>query len=908
MAAAHPTASARAWPTKLAACHDLIDAMNDQNVFLLEALSAARDMVAKHEQRSQCTSEQDQVTAEIVQFVSAERHKTVDEVALLLVQPNALDAEYGRLKAALPVLHERLRRDTWNTHDELMSKLPSGKARKQWERRVNITLHALLVATLRARNSKLILCLTLSRSLLLEHQHVPYRTADNLTREQFIYDSGVVQKCRLALKDWVPATSFETTDTFVLAAIDNLDMYDKKVHTRIRNGECVTSHMIHAVVTERILFNKSILQGPAPTGDLLIKDTEQVVKHAALPSKDAVHDYLRVKYSKYMAEAASALSPTAMLARPPASEDRQTGGRTVCVSLPILVGRSTASKVDVAAAIDSVRDQFPGAKLVLLMDYQTFAVAWWLKARTPALYEDVIIVGGELHRQFHTDDCVYRLWWDYVLEPAAMWLYRKDIRQGFNADKFNNKETFVRLVTIAGLTWLSRLTSEEESIPSDPVELMEAVKENLPVWEFISFLLYAGVFALSDKAAMRTAHVAELDFAWGYTSILARACRKTNYAKYGVLMNLVLHSSHPWVRAVMDKERTHRSSDLPCTGIGKEAVIEHSVRQHKSAVGVVSEHRLSAANVAMTAVRENAESYHSYLGVPPRHSAKQMVLDEDIEALVEQLGQSFGTTFQQLKSPQVWSEFAMVGVVKKNCGAAQLEKVWDGIPAWVNSMTTSCDNQAPLIFEPPDIDNPDFIDLTLDEDIDADDNTLDGDGSNPLVGESDGWVKKAAVAWIKKHGGNSNDQTRVDQVEGMLQHSSRRRHLFEKRAAEEQRLERLEEAASELASIEAAERRAAAGEVEWEVEAIRGKRKLASGAVEYYVKWLNFEVKDNSWEPVESLKGSAMLIAAFEDKFKSKKTPTVSVGVTVHQYTQGGKKRRATTNKNKSKKKKQNKK
>eukprot|EP00658_Telonema_sp_P-2_P038773 TRINITY_DN27756_c0_g2_i1.p1 TRINITY_DN27756_c0_g2~~TRINITY_DN27756_c0_g2_i1.p1 ORF type:complete len:192 (-),score=32.00 TRINITY_DN27756_c0_g2_i1:107-682(-) len=179
---------------------------------------------------------------------------------------------------------------------------------------------------------------------------------------------------------------------------------------------------------------------------------------------------------------------------------------------------------------------------------------------------------------------------------------------------------------------------------------MEAVKQNLPVWEFISFLLYAGTFALADKAAMRTAHVAELDFAWGYTSILARSCGKTNYAKYGVLMNLVLHSSHPWVRALLDKERTHRSTNLPCTGIGKEAAIEHSVREHKSAVGVVSEHRLSAVNVAMTALRENALNYHEYLGIPPRKSPKQMVLDEDVEALVDQFNLSFGTTFNQLKS------------------------------------------------------------------------------------------------------------------------------------------------------------------------------------------------------------------------------------------------------------------
>jgi hypothetical protein len=45
------------------------------------------------------------------------------------------------------------------------------------------------------------------------------------------------------------------------------------------------------------------------------------------------------------------------------------------------------------------------------------------------------------------------------------------------------------------------------------VVLMEACQGNLPVREFLSFLVYAGSFALSDKAAMRTAHVSELDFA-----------------------------------------------------------------------------------------------------------------------------------------------------------------------------------------------------------------------------------------------------------------------------------------------------------------------------------------------------------------------------------------------------------
>ena len=77
----------------------------------------------------------------------------------------------------------------------------------------------------------------------------------------------------------------------------------------------------------------------------------------------------------------------------------------------------------------------------------------------------------------------------------------------------------------------------------------------------------------------------------------------------------------------------------------------------------------------MTAMREITSNHHAYLGVTPRKHSKQMVLDEDIEALVEQLGMSFGTTFEVLKSPQVWSTFANLGVVKGKCGGTHIEGV-----------------------------------------------------------------------------------------------------------------------------------------------------------------------------------------------------------------------------------------
>jgi len=84
--------------------------------------------------------------------------------------------------------------------------------------------------------------------------------------------------------------------SYSLCSIDNLDMCSRKTHSRLKGGEIVKSNMIHAVVSERILFDKSIMKGPPPTGDLLIKDTASVVKHCALPSKQASQDFLRAKW------------------------------------------------------------------------------------------------------------------------------------------------------------------------------------------------------------------------------------------------------------------------------------------------------------------------------------------------------------------------------------------------------------------------------------------------------------------------------------------------------------------------------------------------------------------------------------------------------------------------------------
>jgi len=62
-------------------------------------------------------------------------------------------------------------------------------------------------------------------------------------------------------------------------------------------------------------------------------------------------------------------------------------------------------------------------------------------------------------------------------------------------------------------------------------------------------------------------------------------------------------------------------------------------------------------------------------------------------------------------------------------------------------------------------------------------------------------------------------------------------------------------------------------EVRFEVEKVVDKR-IWNGALQYFIKWKNFNVADNSWEPLENLEGSEDIIAAFEAKY----TPKVSAG------------------------------
>ena len=147
---------------------------------------------------------------------------------------------------------------------------------------------------------------------------------------------------------------------------------------------------------------------------------------------------------------------------------------------------------------------------MVVLDWQTFILSWWLKAPTPDAYRNTLPFGAELHRQFHSIDALYRLWWDNLLEACAIWLYRPDIKLKFIAKEHNNREKFVRLVAVAVMQWLLQCGVPDELL-QQPMKLLDLVRPNTPVFEIVGFLFLGGVFTVANKEAMRTADVSALD-------------------------------------------------------------------------------------------------------------------------------------------------------------------------------------------------------------------------------------------------------------------------------------------------------------------------------------------------------------------------------------------------------------
>jgi hypothetical protein len=489
-----------------------------------------------------------------------------------LMRPQGLEAEFSRMWDLMPTAMEQQVRSTASQWDARLAN-PKHPGHIKWFIRRRAILHHLMASILKARNSKVVTVLHLAQAMDQFYGHIGTGQQQLMQRLGDSIHHTTLAKVRARLNSWIPSTPFMPFPEMRLIFLDNLDMYERHSHNRIKDGVVIKNSMLHAIVLGEELLDPALFQSPAPVGSLFYDREESVWSVAgSLPTEEAVTTRLADLFTGYMFMARDDLF--SLLERPTAHLDCQKPGASPIISLPIQAGMHSNSTVDMAEVYMRL-DEIVGKecyKLVVL-DWQTFAVSWNLKERSAGAYQQYMWWGGELHRQMHSNDAILSIWWEHVIKPSAMYLRRNEVKLKFNADQFNSREQFVRLVATAVFGWLVSLDAPQ-NLWVEPTRMLDAVKANLPAAELIHFALHAGTFALSDKFAMRRADNDALDWGWQFTSILARACNKTNYAKYGIMMNRVLNDTHPWVKGVIHGTRTYRASSKPCTGVGKDTGTE----------------------------------------------------------------------------------------------------------------------------------------------------------------------------------------------------------------------------------------------------------------------------------------------------------------------------------------------
>ena len=206
------------WPGTVVACHTALQHLYGLYQSLIQTFSVV--VVVLQGMEIQQTQQQREA-AGVDAFMSTHRHKSIEVIAAEMMTKSSLPREYQELKAVLPAVHNRLEQQVRNTYDAKLNSR-SIEQQKRWGRRRQLKLHRLVCDELRAQSNHNCFCLTLARSLCIEHQYIPMQAYDDLCREQLLVSKATLVKAKLSLKDFYPETPFEVPDDSILCSIDNL--------------------------------------------------------------------------------------------------------------------------------------------------------------------------------------------------------------------------------------------------------------------------------------------------------------------------------------------------------------------------------------------------------------------------------------------------------------------------------------------------------------------------------------------------------------------------------------------------------------------------------------------------------------------------------------------------------------
>jgi hypothetical protein len=516
------------------------------------------------------------------------RHRQAD-FADELMETGCLQDELSALRKQCPGVCDLLNKLCTGEHKKrtLGSKKKSNsKARQRAEHSRLRTLHDLLTRVVKANSSRGMSMFQVKRSMYYYLKGTKYEVYDDLARDGVVITRAALRNVLKDLRGYIPETKHQKHGKYVVVALDNLDIYRRIGLQMTKDGDTLLSELLHFVVSVQCYFDADILEDCEMFDDAAFQESHNVAEGASL-TKVAANGFLR-KVWDYMLDACDTLQPKQILLPPLKSKNQHPDeGRTMCRDLPIQPNCSTAAYDDMARAYSTVESMFPkGTIIVLVGDYQTFNIMYFLKKRSPYVYKCMMPFGGELHRQFHGLDAVFRLDWDYWIEPFALLLHRTDIKKNHKAEENNKSDIFTRIVTLGCFRWLKKIL-KHPSAPQDPESLMESLKHNTVAWDLIGFIYYRAGWYAQDRYATRVGDIDQLNQNWRYMGILAHSTGKTNYARYSLKMERVLHDTDQTLQTLFSSPaRLYRETDHSCTHRGLDTACERvrtqSPRSHNS--------------------------------------------------------------------------------------------------------------------------------------------------------------------------------------------------------------------------------------------------------------------------------------------------------------------------------------
>jgi hypothetical protein len=367
------------------------------------------------------------------------------------------------------------------------------------------------------------------------------------------------------LKTWRQPSKEPESTSVGLVCQDNLEWWRSVKFARHINGFKKESELIHTVTGEHFNIPASALDTlPDPN---LGNDWPWLGQYNY---SDAVVDlsemelYLKPLWGKILALQSG--NSMQLLMRPPPEADRKKWEEpTMTWHPPIILECGTSSYADNAKIVKSIRKHRKTKKTVIACDMQTFVRMWWLKKKHPGEFKDIVPFAGEFHGLAHLADGVVILNWTYVLEPILLHFDVKGFHLKLNMKETSQRIRWIILILCAGQQWLSDIFNPSDL--ADIPNLLDTVKNNIPVWNFIGFLYYHASMVWGTKEAIQTTDTRMLDFMWRFSLRVYAHTNKNIYKKGCIQNSKILFDSEPRVAHIVKHHRTCNDSGRPCAGV-----------------------------------------------------------------------------------------------------------------------------------------------------------------------------------------------------------------------------------------------------------------------------------------------------------------------------------------------------